>query len=52
MFSLMCAGTNGWANSRDAGGLRCHCAHYDVTDEYATFGLNELSNEIRNIEIC
>ena len=31
MFSLICAGTNGWANNRDAGDLRCHRAHYDVT---------------------
>ena len=31
MFSLMWAWTNGWANNRDAGGLRRHLAHYDVT---------------------
>ena len=31
MFSLICAWTNGWANNRDAGDLRLHCAHYDVT---------------------
>ena len=31
MFSLICIWTNGWANNRDAGDLRCHCAHYDVT---------------------
>ena len=31
MFSLICAWTNGWANNRDAGDLRFHCAHYDVT---------------------
>ena len=31
MFSLICAWTNGWANSRDAGDLRRHRAHYDVT---------------------
>ena len=24
MFSLICAWTNGWANNRDAGALRCH----------------------------
>ena len=34
MFSLICAWTNGWANNRDAGYLRCHCAHYDVTVMY------------------
>ena len=31
MFSLICACTNGWANNRDAGYLRRHRAHYDVT---------------------
>ena len=31
MFSLICAWTNGCANNRDAGDLRCHRAHYDVT---------------------
>ena len=30
MFSLICAWTNGWANTRDTGNLRRHCAHYDV----------------------
>ena len=29
-FSLICAGTNGCANNRDAGDLRRHRAHYDV----------------------
>ena len=31
MFSLICAWTNSWANKRDAGDLRRHRAHYDVT---------------------
>ena len=31
MFSLICACTNGWANGGDAGDLRRHRAHYDVT---------------------
>ena len=31
MFSLICAWTNSSANNQDAGGLRCRCAHYDVT---------------------
>ena len=30
-FSLICAWTNGWANDRDAGDLRCNRAYYDVT---------------------
>ena len=31
MFTLVCAGTNGWINNRDAGDLRRNSAHYDVT---------------------
>ena len=31
MFSLICARRNGWVNNGDAGDLRRHCAHYDVT---------------------
>ena len=31
IFSLICAWINGWLNNRDAGDLRRHGAHYDVT---------------------
>ena len=31
MFSLICAWINDWVNNHEAGGLRCHLAHYDVT---------------------
>ena len=31
MFSLICAWINGWANNREAGDMRRHRAHYDVT---------------------
>ena len=31
MFSLICAWINGWVNNGEAGDLRCHRAHYDVT---------------------
>ena len=31
MFSLICAWIHGWVNNRDAGDLRLHRAHYDVT---------------------
>ena len=31
MFSLICAWTNGWVNTPDAGDLRRHRANYDVT---------------------
>ena len=30
-FSLICASINGWVNNRQAGDLRRHRAHYDVT---------------------
>ena len=30
MFSFICAWINGWANNREAGDLRRHCAHYGV----------------------
>ena len=31
MFSLICAWINGWVNNREAGDLRRHRAHNDVT---------------------
>ena len=31
MFILICARINGWVNTREAGDLRWHRAHYDVT---------------------
>ena len=31
MFSLICARTNGWVDNSDAGDLRCHLVHYEVT---------------------
>ena len=31
MFSLICAPINGWVSNREAGDLRHHRAHYDVT---------------------
>ena len=31
MLSLICARINGWVNNREAGDLRRHGAHYDVT---------------------
>ena len=34
MFSLICAWMNGWVNNREAGDLKRHHAHYDVTVMY------------------
>ena len=31
IFSLICTWTTDWVNDRDAGDLRCHHTHYDVT---------------------
>ena len=31
MFSMICAWINGWVNNGEAGHLKCHRAHYDVT---------------------
>ena len=31
MFSLIFAWIYGWVNNREAGDLRCHHAHYDIT---------------------
>ena len=31
MFSLICAWISGWVNDREAGDLRRHCVHYDVS---------------------
>ena len=31
VLSLICAWINGWVNNREAGDLRRHSAHYDVT---------------------
>ena len=31
LFSLICAWINGWVNNREAGDLRSHSTHYDVT---------------------
>ena len=31
IFSLICAWINGWVNNHEAGDLRCHHAHYNVT---------------------
>ena len=34
MFALICTWTNDPANNRDSSDLRCHHAHYDVTEMY------------------
>ena len=34
---LICAWINGWVNNREAGDLRRHRAHYDITTETSSF---------------
>ena len=38
MFYLVCSWMNGWVNNRDAGDLRRHRAHYDVTVMWEVIG--------------
>ena len=45
IFSYICVWTNGWANNRDAGDLRCHRANHDVTViAWLTFGHTPLNS--------
>ena len=46
MFSLICAWTNEWANHKDAGDLRRHRAHHDVTVMNSIYRLS-LYNRLR-----
>ena len=46
MFSLICAKTYGWINNRDAGDLRRHRAHHDVTVMYGWTGRRLPSGQI------
>ena len=45
MFSLICAWINGWVNNGEAGDLRRHRAHYDVTVMHWQFTLLESRRE-------
>ena len=49
MFSLICAGTNGWVNNRDAGDLRRHRAHYDV-NLMSNFEMSDQRKCIQNLQ--
>ena len=44
MFSLMCVWINGCVNNREAGDLRRHRAHYDVTVLH--WGLNKVADNM------
>ena len=47
MFSFICAWINGWVNNREAGDLRRHRVHYDVTVMMIVLvALQDLSHKI------
>ena len=54
MFSLICVWTNGCTNNRNAGNLRQHRAHYDVTVKLATTGThyNPLCVIFQQMSLC
>ena len=43
MYLMICAWTNGWVNNRNAGDLRRHRAHYDITVMMFLYALNFVS---------
>ena len=51
IFSLICAWTNGWVINRDAGDLRRHHAHNDVTVMIMNDTINRMNPQITNIVI-
>ena len=52
MFSLICAWINGCGNNREAGDLRLHRAHYDVTAMLFTHGPESESALACKTKIC
>ena len=48
IFSLICAQINDWVNNREAGGLRCYCAHHNVIVIPSSSSLQHLPNKINN----
>ena len=52
MFSLISAWTKDWVNNRDAGDLRRHRAHYDVTVMNVGRVTNPLAPEGFRVECC
>ena len=51
MFSLICTRINGWVNNGDAGDLRRHRAHYDVTVTYVLSTIRGDCSWVSNIFI-
>ena len=46
MFSLICARMNDWVNNREAGELRCHHGHYDVSVMYLFSSMHRLTSKL------
>ena len=46
MFSLICAWLNGWINNGEAGDLRRHRVHYDVTVMWTKVYLNAIQSAV------
>ena len=51
MFPLICAWINGCANNRNAGDLRCHRTHYDVTINFLIFSTTSKHHKTWSIKI-
>ena len=49
MFPLICAWTNGWANSREAVDLGRHRTHYDVTVLINIYGTRPISEDLIDV---
>ena len=49
-FSLICAWMTGWVNNWDASDMRCHRAHYDITEILRDVYFNSLcGNTIKSV---
>ena len=51
VFSLLCDWINGWVNNGEAGDLRRHRAHYDVTVMYFQWGILHVIVSVLNNNI-
>ena len=51
IFSLICVWIHGWVNNREAGDLRCHRAHYDVSVMYSSASLY-ISEPLDSFVVC
>ena len=52
MFYLICAWTNRWVNNREAGDLRRHQAHYDVSVMIKTVAISSIPCDAYTLCLC